>query len=232
MSGVNAVSGAQGPQGAKSVSGVTTENGKIVLNFQGEKYPLTKKQAEQYNEILYNLNYTKNRIGELKAELEAKGVSAKRKAEIQAELKPLQEKYAKQQAAASFDILPAQDGGMYVAFKMKKDIKAEEFKSLYNLEDGAFRYSLKQEALEDGRGVEKTYQMDIDKPYTSYDDAMMTHGYDYPIRFSNGVALVASDDAGHYYPDYSNATLSAGSTYNVDGSYVEAPDAKPWWKFW
>lgn len=221
MSGVTGVSTAQGAQASQSTSSVRERNGKMVLSFKGEQYELTKKQAEQYNELMYNLNYTKNRIGELKAELGAKGVSAERKAEIQAELKPLQEKYAKQQATASFDILPSASGSMYVAFNVKKDINAEEFKKLFNLEDGALRYSLKKEALEDGIGVEKIYERDDNKPYGSYDEAMMTEGL--PVEFYNGVRLVESDDAGHYYPDYTKATLSAGSTYNVAGSYVEAP---------
>ena len=230
MGRVTGVSAAQGANSTASTAGVREENGTMVLNFKGQKYKLTRQQADQYNELMYNLNYTKNRIGELKAELGAKGVSAERKAEIQAELKPLQEKYAKQQATASFDILPSGNGNMYVAFNVKKDINAEEFKKLFNLEDGALRYSLKKEALEDGIGVEKVYERDDNKPYGSYDEAMMTEGL--PVEFYNGVRLVESDDAGHYYPDYTKATLSAGGTYDVAGSYVEAPDAKPWWKFW
>ncbi len=230
MSGVNKVSAPQSTNGTQGTSQIHQENGKVVLSFKGKKYELTKKQADQYNELLYNLNYTKNRIGELKAEMGAKGVSAERKAEIQAELKTLQAKYAKQQATASFDILPAGNGDMYVAFNMKKDINAEEFKKLFNIEDGALRYSLKKEALEDGIGIEKMHERDENKPFATYDDAMMTGGL--PFEFSNGVVLVPSDDAGHYYPDYSGANLYGGQTYNVAGAYVDAPETKPWWKFW
>lgn len=231
MSGVNKISASQSANATQGTSTIRQENGKVVLSFKGKNYELTKKQADEYNELLYNLNYTKNRIGELKAELGTKGVSAERKAEIKNELKTLQVKYAKQQQTATFDILPAQNGQMFVSFNLKKDINAEEFKKLFDIKEGGLRNSLKKEALQDGVGIEKVHEREIERPFATYDDAMLTAG-GLPMEFSNGVILVASDDAGHYYPDYSGAELYGEHTYNVLGSDIDSPEPKPWWKFW
>ena len=52
---VKSVSGAQGSVPAQTTQGIREENGKMVVTFGGKKYTLTKKQAEQYNEVLYSI---------------------------------------------------------------------------------------------------------------------------------------------------------------------------------
>ena len=178
---VKSVSGAQGSVPAQTTQGIREENGKMVVDFHGKKYTLTKQEAERYNEVLYNINYVRNRIDSLKNKLSAGNLSAEDKQTYSAELQALQDKYVKQQEAASFEISPKGD---VVSFTMKKDMPAEVFKDLFYIEDGALRAPLRREALADGIGVEKDATGErLNAPFASYDEAMMNG----VTSFSNGV---------------------------------------------
>lgn len=221
---VNAVSGKNGVTSTQKTAGLHEENGKMVVNFQGKKYTLTKKQVEQYNEALYNVNYARNRIDSLKHKLAAKDLSTEDRQKYSTELKNLQAVYAKQQETANFEISPT---GEVVSFTMKKDIPAEAFKELFYIEDGALRSDLKKEALADGIGVEKDASGErLNLPYASYDDAMFGSGVS---SFSNGVFLEYIDDAGHYQPVYSKAVLYSGNTYSVSSSAIDPYKDAPWY---
>ena len=222
---VKSVSGAQGSVPAQTTQGIREENGKMVVNFHGKKYTLTKKQAEQYNEVLYNVNYVRNRIDALKTKLADKTLDAEDKQTYSAELKDLQEKYAKQQEYANFEISPT---GGSVTFTLKKDIPAELLKDVFYIEDGAFREHLKEEALRDGIGVEKAEFDRLNAPYASYDEAMMSG----ISNFSNGVYLEYTDDAGHYQPVYSRAILYDGNTYSVHSSNIDPYKDAPFYTRW
>lgn len=222
---VPSVSGVNGGTAPQSTSGIREENGKMVVNFRGKKYELTKKQAEQYNEVLYNVNYVRNRIDSLKTKLADKTLDSEDKQKYSAELNEMQEKYAKQQEYASFEISPTGDA---VTFTVKKDVPAETLKDLFYIEDGALRAPLQREALADGIGIEKAELDRLNAPYASYDEAMMSG-----VReFSNGVYLEDIDDAGHYQPVYSKAILYDGHTYSVSSSYVEPYKDAPFYTRW
>ena len=222
---VKSVSGAQGSVPAQTTQGIREENGKMVVNFHGKKYTLTKQEAERYNEVLYNINYVRNRIDSLKNKLSAGNLSAEDKQTYSAELQALQDKYVKQQEAASFEISPKGD---VVSFTMKKDMPAEVFKDLFYIEDGALRAPLRREALADGIGVEKAELDRLNAPYASYDEAMMSG-----VRsFSNGVFLEDIDDAGHYQPVYSRAILYDGNTYSVHSSNIDPYKDAPFYTRW
>lgn len=206
--------------------GLHEEKGKMVVFFGGEKYVLTKQQAEQYNEVLYNVNYVRNRIDTLKTKLADKNLDADDKQKYSAELKDLQEKYAKQQEYASFEISPT---GESVTFTLKQDVIAENLKDVFYIKDGMFREPLKEEALRDGIGVEKDATGErLDAPFASYDEAMMNG-----IKsFSNGVYLEDIDDAGHYQPVYSRAILSRGTTYTIPASSLDPYKDAPFYTRW
>lgn len=222
---VQSVSGANGGTAPQSTAGIREENGKMVVTFGGKKYTLTKKQAEQYNEVLYNVNYVRNRIDALKTKLADKTLDAEDKQTYSAELKDLQEKYAKQQEYANFEISPT---GGSVTFTLKKDIPAELLKDVFYIEDGAFREHLKEEALRDGIGVEKAEFDRLNAPYASYDEAMMSG----ISNFSNGVYLEYTDDAGHYQPVYSRAILYDGMTYTISSSEIDPYKDAPFYTRW
>ena len=222
---VKSVSGAQGSVPAQTIQGIREENGKMVVTFGGKKYTLTKKQAEQYNEVLYNVNYVRNRIDALKTKLADKTLDAEDKQTYSAELKDLQEKYAKQQEYANFEISPT---GGTVAFTLKKDIPAELLKEVFYIKDGAFREHLKEEALRDGIGQEKNVVNSENLPYASYDEAMMSG----ISNFSNGVYLEYTDDAGHYQPVYSRAILYDGMTYTISSSEIDPYKDAPFYTRW
>ena len=149
---VNGVSGQKGSVASSNGPTMLIEDGKVVIKFNNKKYSLTKQEAEQYCEVLYNINYARNKVDDLKNKLASKKISEEDKQKYSAELSKWNEKYVKQQEAANFEISP---NGDVVAFTMKKDIPAETFKELFSIEDGAFRGYLKKEALKDGIGVEK-----------------------------------------------------------------------------
>lgn len=223
---VNSVSGKNGASSAQSTSGVREENGKLVVNFQGKKYTLTKKQAEQYDEVLYNVNYVRNRIDSLKNKLAAKDLSAEDKQNYSAELAKLQAQYEKQQKSASFELSPT---GEVVSFTMKKDMPAETLKELFYIEDGALRDDLKKEAFMDGIGVEKDADNQrLNGPFVSYDEAKL-YGVE---SFSNGVYLEDIDDAGHYQPVYSKAILYSGQKYSVSSSAIDPYKDAPFYTRW
>ena len=222
---VSSVSGVNGGAAPQQTSGIREENGKMVVTFGGKKYTLTKKQAEQYNEVLYNVNYVRNRIDSLKNKLSAGNLSAEDKQTYSAELQALQDKYVKQQEAASFEISPKGD---VVSFTMKKDMPAEVFKDLFYIEDGALRAPLRREALADGIGVEKAELDRLNAPYASYDEAMMSG----VSNFSNGVYLEYTDEAGHYQPVYSRAILYDGATYTISSSDIDPYKDAPFYIRW
>lgn len=223
---VKSVSGAQGSVPAQTTQGIREENGKMVVDFHGKKYTLTKQEAERYNEVLYNINYVRNRIDSLKNKLSAGNLSAEDKQTYSAELQALQDKYVKQQEAASFEISPKGD---VVAFTMKKDIPAETFKELFSIEDGAFRGYLKKEALKDGIGVEKDATGErLNAPFASYDEAMMNG----VTSFSNGVYLEPVGDRGNYQPVYSKSILYKGDEIPISSDKVDPHKDTPWYKKW
>lgn len=223
---VKSVSGAQGSVPAQTTQGIREENGKMVVTFGGKKYTLTKKQAEQYNEVLYNVNYVRNRIDSLKTKLADKSLEAEDRQRYSAELNELQEKYAKQQEYVNFEISPT---GGAVSFTIKKDILAETLKDLFYIEDGAFREPLKEAALKDGIGVDKEASgKRLNAPFASYDEAMMSG----ISNFSNGVYLEYTDDAGHYQPVYSRAILYDGNTYSVHSSNIDPYKDAPFYTRW
>jgi len=195
-------------------------DGTATLIFQGKQVTLTKKQAEKYNETFFAMHYVDNRITKLEAEI-AKTTDADDKAALQAELTELRAKQAKQREYVSYEI--GQDGAT-VNFTIKKPINVEDFKRLFYLSDGALRKHLKSEALYDGYEVDK----DHEGPFYGYDDAR-SWGVNH---FSNGVYLEDIDDAGHYLPVYSRATLSAGDKFSIHSSWVDPPSDKPWYQFW
>lgn len=221
---VKSVSGAQGSVPAQTTQGIREENGKMVVTFGGKKYTLTKKQAEQYNEVLYNVNYVRNRIDSLKTKLADKTLDAEDRQKYSEELKDLQEKYAKQQEAASFEISPKGD---VVSFTMKKDMPAEVFKDLFYIEDGALRAPLRREALADGIGVEKDATGErLNAPFASYDEAMMNG----VTSFSNGVYLEPVGDRGNYQPVYSKSILYKGDEIPISSDKVDPHKDIPWYK--
>ena len=223
---VNSVSGAQGSVPAQTTQGIREENGKMVVTFGGKKYTLTKKQAEQYNEVLYNVNYVRNRIDSLKNKLSAGNLSTEDKQTYSAELQALQDKYVKQQEAASFEISPKGD---VVSFTMKKDMPAEVFKDLFYIEDGALRAPLRREALADGIGVEKDATGErLNAPFASYDEAMMNG----VTSFSNGVYLEPVGDRGNYQPVYSKSILYKGDEIPISSDKVDPHKDTPWYKKW
>lgn len=223
---VKSVSGAQGSVPAQTTQGIREENGKMVVTFGGKKYTLTKKQAEQYNEVLYNVNYVRNRIDSLKNKLSAGNLSAEDKQTYSAELQALQDKYVKQQEAASFEISPKGD---VVSFTMKKDMPAEVFKDLFYIEDGALRAPLRREALADGIGVEKDATGErLNAPFASYDEAMMNG----VTSFSNGVYLEPVGDRGNYQPVYSKSILYKGDEIPISSDKVDPHKDTPWYKKW
>ena len=222
---VSSVSGVNGGAAPQQTSGIREENGKMVVTFGGKKYTLTKKQAEQYNEVLYNVNYVRNRIDSLKTKLADKTLDAEDRQKYSEELKDLQEKYAKQQEYANFEISPT---GGTVAFTLKKDIPAELLKEVFYIKDGAFREHLKEEALRDGIGQEKLVVNSENLPYASYDEAMMSG----VSNFSNGVYLEYTAEAGHYQPVYSRAILYDGATYTISSSDIDPYKDAPFYTRW
>ncbi len=223
---VKSVSGAQGSVPAQTTQGIREENGKMVVDFHGKKYTLTKQEAERYNEVLYNINYVRNRIDSLKNKLSAGNLSAEDKQTYSAELQALQDKYVKQQEAASFEISPKGD---VVSFTMKKDMPAEVFKDLFYIEDGALRAPLRREALADGIGVEKDATGErLNAPFASYDEAMMNG----VTSFSNGVYLEPVGDRGNYQPVYSKSILYKGDEIPISSDKVDPHKDTPWYKKW
>lgn len=223
---VSSVSGVNGRAAPQQTSGIREENGKMVVDFHGKKYTLTKQEAERYNEVLYNINYVRNRIDSLKNKLSAGNLSAEDKQTYSAELQALQDKYVKQQEAASFEISPKGD---VVSFTMKKDMPAEVFKDLFYIEDGALRAPLRREALADGIGVEKDATGErLNAPFASYDEAMMNG----VTSFSNGVYLEPVGDRGNYQPVYSKSILYKGDEIPISSDKVDPHKNTPWYKKW
>ena len=138
----------------------------------------------------------------------------------------LQDKYVKQQEAASFEISPKGD---VVSFTMKKDMPAEVFKDLFYIEDGALRAPLRREALADGIGVEKDATGErLNAPFASYDEAMMNG----VTSFSNGVYLEPVGDRGNYQPVYSKSILYKGDEIPISSDKVDPHKDTPWYKKW
>lgn len=230
-----AVSGVNGAQGAKGVTPnhyVRNSDGSIIISFNGKQQKLTGKAKERYEDTFAKVYAVENRIAVLEEQLADPKLSESEKAKLTEELNQMKEKDRLIKSTVDIEIQP---DGETVTFKLKKDINAEEFKKLFDLKDGLFREYLQKEALRDGIGVEdKRYHPDaIGSPYSSYDEVLMTEGWIQPgevHEFSNGVKLVPSDDAGHYYPDYTGGTLYAGDTFNIKVSNITTND--PWYKFW
>lgn len=212
--GVNGVSGAGGVGTSPQITKVNN-NGTIEITFQGKKQTV---DADDFTEMYNYVNYVSMRI----AELEAKGVNMNSSERV--ELGDLKSKLARQRAAASFEVMPDGSG---VVFTLKQNINVEEFKALFYIDDdGAFRDELKEGALFDGVWQEAHTYTDEGHPYSGYDDAWMAG----VTSFENGVVLREEPD-GHYYPDYTGATLAKGSSYTIGQSYIDPPN-KPWYQFW
>lgn len=223
---VNGVSGQKGSVASSNGPTMLIEDGKVVIKFNNKKYSLTKQEAEQYCEVLYNINYARNKVDDLKNKLASKKISEEDKQKYSAELSKWNEKYVKQQEAANFEISP---NGDVVAFTMKKDIPAETFKELFSIEDGAFRGYLKKEALKDGIGVEKDATGErLNAPFASYDEAMMNG----VTSFSNGVYLEPVGDRGNYQPVYSKSILYKGDEIPISSDKVDPHKDTPWYKKW
>lgn len=212
---VNGVSGAGGVGSSPQITKVNSD-GTIEISFKGKKHTV---DADDFTEMYNYVNYVAIEI----AELEKKGENMTSSDRVK--LRDLKSKLARQRAAASFEVKPDGSG---VVFTLKQDINVEEFKALFYIDDaGAFRDELKKEALYDGvwAGADRTYSEE-GEPYSDYDDAWMVG----VTRFENGVVLKEDPD-GHYYPDYTGATLTKGSSYYVGQSYIDPPN-KPWYQFW
>lgn len=215
---VNGVSGANNASATTQLARVQP-NGTIEITFGGKKTTVSKADSERFLETYNYVNYVAQRI----AELEAAKVSGLDDDEV-TELANLRSVLAKQREVTSFEVSP---DGRSVVFTMKKNINAEEFKALFYIDDdGAFRDELKKEALSDGVWAEAHTYTNEGQPYSGYDDAWMAG----VTSFENGVVLREEPD-GHYYPDYTGATLTRGSSYSVGQSYIDPPN-KPWYQWW
>ena len=252
--GVSAVSDVNAAQGTSKLKSV---NGKPVINFKGKKYELTPKQVEQYNELWAALSSEKMKVAELQQEL-AKTTDPDDKRELKDAIAVHTARYAEQVVAATFDIVPVGKEGMEVVFKMKKNMSAEDFKRVFNLEEGALRPALKLEAFDSSspspekiKGyVEACWASFSDETFMDYDTrtGKMKDVFFETIEYnkktgcffetSNGVKLINSDDDAvrsffphcpDYVIDYSDAKLSAGREYRVASDGVVP---KPWYQFW
>ena len=211
---VNGVSGAGGVGSSPQITKVNTD-GTIEISFKGQKQTV---DADDFTEMY---NYVNSVAMEI-AELEAKGDNMTSSDRV--ELGNLRAKLARQRTVANFEVKPDGSG---VIFTLKQDINVEEFKDLFYIDDaGAFRKYLKEEAFSEGRWAPEDAgrsSSEPGQPYTDWFDAWCAG----VSTFENGV-MIKTDPEGHLYPDYTGATLTRGSSFDVDKDYIDSPN-KPWY---